>query len=171
MNRKEHLLVCATEEGIEVALALAQRLSKGLRFGLDEVQEGQAKTNAQRIVAEYHDLTAVLIKLAEEGHIELKEEELDAAVEAKHAKLEKFMEYAEKCGTLEKGSYILNVEPAMKKERCYGPNHIARNGVWGCGYHEGDPKHDDSCQALKPIHEDGPCNCSASNPIRLRRDK
>ena len=55
MNRTEHLITIFGEEGSEVA----QRASKILRFGVDEVQPGQVKTNAERLVDEYADIIAV----------------------------------------------------------------------------------------------------------------
>lgn len=56
MTRQDHLLVRAMEECNEVA----QRISKALVFGMDEVQPGQPLTNQERIYAEYCDLRAVL---------------------------------------------------------------------------------------------------------------
>ena len=55
MTRHEHLLTILAEECAEVA----QRVSKALRFGVLEVQPGQEKTNAERIVEELIDLKAV----------------------------------------------------------------------------------------------------------------
>lgn len=52
MNITEHLLVIAMEETAEVQ----QRISKAIRFGLSEVQEGQSLNNAQRIMYELTDL-------------------------------------------------------------------------------------------------------------------
>lgn len=45
MKRHEHLLSILAEECCEVG----QRVSKALRFGLDEVQPGQDLSNAERI--------------------------------------------------------------------------------------------------------------------------
>lgn len=56
MTRQEHLLTIAMEECAEVA----QRISKAARFGLDEVQPGQAFTNRERVAQEFSDLVAVL---------------------------------------------------------------------------------------------------------------
>lgn len=55
MNRTEHLLWVLAEECAEVA----QRASKAARFGLDEVQPGQALTNEERLWQEMCDLCAV----------------------------------------------------------------------------------------------------------------
>ena len=94
MNRTEHLLSCLAEECAEVA----QRVSKALRFGLDEVQPGQPHTNAQRIGQEFNDLLAVVEMLEEEGTLERPTD--THAIERKKAKVLSFMEYAEQCGTL-----------------------------------------------------------------------
>jgi phosphoribosyl-ATP pyrophosphohydrolase len=101
VTRKEHLLVCACEEAIEVALALAQRISKGLRFGLDEVQVGQDKTNAERVIQEFADLTALISMLASEGHLPfVGADKFAEMTAAKKAKIEKFLLVSKDHGTL-----------------------------------------------------------------------
>ena len=55
MNSQEHFLTCLAEECSEVA----QRISKALRFSLNEVQPGQSLNNAQRISGELKDLNAI----------------------------------------------------------------------------------------------------------------
>ena len=65
MTREEHLLTIAMEECNEVA----QRISKALRFGMEQVQQDaddapeqnpQKLTNKERIYLEYYHLRAVL---------------------------------------------------------------------------------------------------------------
>src|SRR6267142_6786016 len=65
MNLKEHLMVHAMEECNE----LAHRISKALRFGLDQIQQDandkpeqnpDRLTNMDRIMFEYYDLRATL---------------------------------------------------------------------------------------------------------------
>lgn len=56
MNLSENLLTILIEECNETA----QRATKALRFGLTEVQPGQDKTNAERIVYEFNDIVAVM---------------------------------------------------------------------------------------------------------------
>lgn len=96
MTREEHLLTYLLEECVETA----QRISKALRFGLDEVQPGQEMTNGERIVGEYCDILGVMGILQEEkilppfNHYE--------HVMPKVEKVKKYMEYAEQCGTIEK---------------------------------------------------------------------
>ncbi len=56
MTYNEHVLKITEEECSEIA----QRISKALRFGLEEVQLGQELNNAQRIMYEYTDLVAMI---------------------------------------------------------------------------------------------------------------
>lgn len=102
MTRTEHLLVILSEECSEVA----QRCSKALRFGLEEIQPGQDKTNAQRIMDEINDLVATYQMLA--GPIVSPTlplfrgtaHEWNSAIKAKQEKIEKFLDLSRKQGTL-----------------------------------------------------------------------
>lgn len=94
MNRTEHLLSCLAEECAEVA----QRVSKALRFGLDEVQPGQPLANAERIAGELVDLLAVVGMLESEGIIEVPRDQV--AINRKKDKVRTFMAYAAECGAL-----------------------------------------------------------------------
>ena len=62
MNRLEHVLTIISEECNEVS----QRVSKSLRFGLLNVEEGQTSTNMTRILDEYIDLVAMMEMLEQE---------------------------------------------------------------------------------------------------------
>ena len=94
MTTKEHLLSCLAEECCEVG----QRVSKALRFGLDEIQAGQNLTNRERIVYEYTDLIAVFSLLADmgivDGNTNMKE------FDSKQEKVLKYLEYARENGTV-----------------------------------------------------------------------
>lgn len=96
MNRTEHLLTILAEECNEVG----QRVSKALRFGLNEVQPGQTRQNTDRLLEEILDLFAVVEMLQEEGLIYIEPSIGTAAIDAKKAKVEKFLEYSKQCGTL-----------------------------------------------------------------------
>lgn len=99
MTENEHLLSCLAEECAEVA----QRVSKVLRFGLDEVQPGQELNNAQRLAGELIDLQAVLIMLQDRGIIPYPlVSNPDDAIAKKIAKVHKYMDLARELGTLEK---------------------------------------------------------------------
>ncbi len=56
MTRTELLLTVLAEECVETA----QRVSKAIRFTLEEIQPEQELTNAQRIVYEFNDIVAVM---------------------------------------------------------------------------------------------------------------
>ena len=94
MNRTEYLLTQLADECIEVA----QRCHKALHFGLSEVQPEQGKTNAERIEQELQDLHAVIDMLDDEGIICMGIDR--SAVETKKRKVEHFINYARKCGTV-----------------------------------------------------------------------
>lgn len=94
VTENEHLLSCLAEECNEVA----QRVSKALRFGLNEIQPGQPLTNAQRISLELTDLCGVVTMLLSRNLIV----DVDpAGVIEKQAKIEKFMKYARELGTIQ----------------------------------------------------------------------
>ena len=88
LNQINYLLACLAEEGVEVA----QRCTKALRFGLGEIQPAQDLTNAERIAGEVNDMRAVLRMLEAHGVIDATPDE--EAIQAKIAKVEKFMDYS-----------------------------------------------------------------------------
>lgn len=94
MTRTELLLLQLAEECAEVQ----QRIIKALRFGLQERQPGQDFTNTQRIEAEFADLLGVHELLCEGG------QSLNwphpQAINAKKAKVEKFLKYSRTQGIL-----------------------------------------------------------------------
>jgi len=100
MNLVEHLLTIAGEEGAEVT----QRASKALRFSVDEIQPGQPDTNAERLIREFWDLCTVMRMLRKErpGAFALLDDEGEARkhFNEKWAKVEKFLDYSRKQGTL-----------------------------------------------------------------------
>lgn len=89
MKRQEHLLVILAEECAEVA----QRASKALRFGMDEIEPGQKLTNRERLCGEISDLWAAASMLGLEGDRE--------RVIAKKQKVEEFLGYSRVLGTLD----------------------------------------------------------------------
>jgi hypothetical protein len=98
-SKEDYLIICLAEECAEVA----QRCSKMLRFGKDNVQEGQFLTNAERLIYEYNDLRAVVEMLEELKTIELDEETCRLQIEAKKAKINSF--YAESTDSENTESY------------------------------------------------------------------
>jgi NTP pyrophosphatase (non-canonical NTP hydrolase) len=89
MNSTEHLLTKLMEECAEVT----QEASKASIFGLQEVMPGQPLTNRDRVLKELNDVWAMCEML------DLAIVDRDA-IEAKKAKVEKYMEYARSIGTL-----------------------------------------------------------------------
>lgn len=97
MNRQEHLLICLAEECSEVG----QRVSKCLRFGLNEKQKGQDYNNRERLEQEIKDMLCVINILLNEGMI--KNEGCypnDISIFVKKSKIEKYMEISKEQGVL-----------------------------------------------------------------------
>ncbi len=101
MKHHEYLLTVVAEEAVEIA----QRVSKALRFGMDEIQPNQALTNRERIIGELADLVGALELLDEAGVMSNPLCDDSAAfrslVDKKKAKVLLFLEYSKLCGTLE----------------------------------------------------------------------
>ena len=98
MTRNEHLMTIAMEECSEIA----QRISKALRFGLEQVQEDaddapeqnpDRLTNRERIRKEYSDLAAMLEMIGIGAP-------LGREMDAKRAKVERYLQRSQRCGTL-----------------------------------------------------------------------
>lgn len=94
MTRNENLLTILSEECVETA----QRVSKALRFTLEEIQPEQELTNAQRIVYEFNDILAVMEILQEEGVFD-KVIDRDA-IDKKKIKVAKYLNYSIEIGTV-----------------------------------------------------------------------
>lgn len=101
MNINEHLLTIAAEECNEVA----QRISKALRFGMEQVQKAhddqpeqnpRQLTNRQRIREEFIDLVAVL-EMIDPSFTSLDYGE----GAAKQAKVERYLKLSMAQGTLQ----------------------------------------------------------------------
>lgn len=96
MTRQEHLLTCLAEECMEVA----QRITKTLRFGLTEIQQGQNLNNSERILSEFRDLLAVAQICNDEGilpPVYVRQSDVDM----KRHKIERYMEISRKQGVLQ----------------------------------------------------------------------
>jgi hypothetical protein len=98
MTRKEMLLTILIEECNETA----QRATKVLRFGLNEVQEGQSLTNAQRLIYEFNDIVGTMELLSGEKHIPYHMDGVASGL--KKIKIDEWLRYSEECGTLTKDS-------------------------------------------------------------------
>lgn len=93
MTRLEHLLWILAEECAEVQ----QRTSKAARFGVDEIQPEQPLDNLERLRLEINDLFAAIEVAEDELSYSFRDESL---IVAKKEKIEKFLRYSQKCGTL-----------------------------------------------------------------------
>lgn len=96
MTRTEHLLTILAEDCTEIG----QRASKALRFSLAEVQPGQELSNADRIMYEFYDLLAIMEMLEDDGIFPAIWQRNVAAIEAKKAKVERFLLHSAEVGTL-----------------------------------------------------------------------
>lgn len=102
MNKIEHLLTILTEECVESA----QRATKAIRFGLEEIQPGQPEDNRRRLEREMAEAVAVFEMLG----LRIRDE--DKAV--KREKVEKFMAYSRELGTLRNTETISGECPTCK---------------------------------------------------------
>ncbi len=93
MNNTEYFLSVLIEECAEVA----QRATKAQRFGIGEIQPDQLKTNVERLTGEYADLIGAWELLVDSGIVDMPTR---AAIDAKKAKVLRYMEYSRECGTL-----------------------------------------------------------------------
>jgi len=94
MKREEHLLVILAEECSEVA----KETAKALRFGLDDKEPGQEKTNREKIAAEFNDLFAVMNMCLDEGILTDSDILVIDEMEAKKQKVEKYLKYSKSVG-------------------------------------------------------------------------
>lgn len=99
LTEDEHLLCCLAEEAGEIV----QAVNKALRFGLDDDYRNATPSSLASprvyIMNEIADLVAVT-ELLHESHV-LTELLKRDVVDAKKAKVRKFMDYARSKGTLE----------------------------------------------------------------------
>jgi NTP pyrophosphatase (non-canonical NTP hydrolase) len=94
VNKREYFLTKLVEECLEVA----QRATKAMCFGLEEVQPGQGLNNLERLNDEWNDLLGTVEVLSEECNIDIHWNICKVA--AKHRKLLRFAEYSRQQGCL-----------------------------------------------------------------------
>lgn len=142
-NQAELLIILAEE-----CNEAAKRVSKALRFGLNEVQPGQDATNAERIGQELQDVAALVSVCVEAGILSVDLEES----EARRKKLQKLYRF---CQREENRALVERLLSCSKDEEeyetadahvvltwplsCYDTESCARHGrcmYFGC-YHEG----------------------------------
>lgn len=98
MTKNEYLFLQLAEECSEAA----HRVSKLLRFGPDEVEEGNTvETNAERLRYELNDVLAVLDYLEELNLIQpVGKQTFLLHSQAKRAKIERYLKYSKELGTI-----------------------------------------------------------------------
>lgn len=107
LTRNQYLLLKLEEELIEAA----HRVSKAIRFGLDEVQDGQIQTNAQRIEDELTDALTMVEML--DGKLHLR---LDGGY-SRRSKVEDWYQYSVHRGEVEQCEESINWLKARCPER------------------------------------------------------
>lgn len=100
MNLHEHHLVLLMEECAEAA----QRASKQMRFGRDEVQPGQDKPNHERLRDELLDVLACVRFLELSGQIAyIFDKDVEAHMQRKQAKIDRMLALSRAQGCLTQG--------------------------------------------------------------------
>lgn len=95
LTEDQAILIQASEECCEVQ----HRISKALRFGLDEVQSGQSASNRERIEAEIVDLVCLLELMQKRGIITLPIPEVPYDLtKSKREKLRRYLAYSKELG-------------------------------------------------------------------------
>jgi hypothetical protein len=98
LTKEQYLMICIIEEHAEVI----QRLTKAIRFGMNEIQPGQEFDNKYRISYELAQLNASIDTLLEEiDHNAFYSTDYDKHFQEKKKKLKKYMQYSQQLGILE----------------------------------------------------------------------
>ena len=98
MTLRQFYLLKLAEECNEVA----QRCSKQMQFGRDEIEPGQNLTNEERLRNEINDLMAVIDMLEGINEISpLPVEQIEELAEVKREKIAKYLKYSQELGQVE----------------------------------------------------------------------
>lgn len=136
MTRDEHLMTVGAEECVEVALAclaLAQRIQKAQRFGMQQVQQDaddqpqqnpERLTNYERIRREFVDLVAAMDMLGITLSMVFDDE-----VQAKREKVERYLQRSQACGTLSSAAAASDAIPRAELRRLRDEWRSAADGV------------------------------------------
>lgn len=106
----QYLIDVAAEELFEIG----QRLMKVKRFGIEEAQPGQDKTNRQRLEDEINDFLGV-VSLLQKLNI-IGEVGDEAALEAKRQRIYQYATYSFERGLCEKPAYFRRIMPPVPIE-------------------------------------------------------
>ena len=98
MTLRQFYLLKLAEECNEVA----QRCSKQMQFGRDEIEPGQNLTNEERLRNEINDLMAVVDILENIREVNfMQPENMEEIAEAKREKIAKYLKYSQDLGQVE----------------------------------------------------------------------
>ena len=98
MSLRQFYLLKLAEECNEVA----QRCSKQMQFGRDEIEPGQNLTNEERLRNEINDLMAVVDILENIREVNfMQPENMEEIAEAKREKIAKYLKYSQELGQVE----------------------------------------------------------------------
>lgn len=120
MSPQEHITVCASEEANEVAeiafelgriaMKFSKDLHKALRFGFTDTDPVSGKTKIEMLTDEINDLQGC-IELLQDSGIELPSLFNRIAIDAKKAKVKRYMGIAEELGTIKKDTIPIKTKP------------------------------------------------------------
>lgn len=98
MNHSENLLVVASEECAEIQ----KNIAKALRFGTDNHHPDEPeKTNGERIMAEFHQLRAVMDMLVNQGILPTMADSEISVYQNKVEAVEKWEQYSKRIGRVD----------------------------------------------------------------------
>ena len=97
MNREQYLLTKLAEECNETA----QRASKAIVFGMNDIQEGQYKSNNTRLVEEFSHIVAYMELLIDENSVKMDMDFMKKHVDKKKQELKDWYEYSVNRGCVE----------------------------------------------------------------------
>lgn len=90
MTREQYLLTKLAEECSEVA----QRASKAIVFGINDIQSGQNKDNNTRLVEEFAHIMVYMELLREERFIIMNLDYMESEMDKKRKELEKWYQFS-----------------------------------------------------------------------------
>lgn len=149
MNIEQSALKVFEEELGELAielLQLQQRVSKAVRFGVDEIQHGYT-SNKERIEAEWNDVLGALSNLAKVG---LNLQPDVEAIAAKQSKIEHYSKYSQSLGMVTEepanSTCVKHLAVRCWCRECSAPkakddnNEVGGNQISDCGCRETKPE-------------------------------
>lgn len=97
MTRLQLLLIKVAEECNETA----QRALKAAQFGMEEIENGQDLTNAQRLVGEFNDVFAMMEMVKDESFPSILSLVNPELVRIKKERVEKYLKLSQELGMVD----------------------------------------------------------------------